>query len=148
MFFLSNPVPFNGQDYKKTKGTGTSDQLLFTFQSKFRKLLYFFIILSFLKKIRKSKRLKHTGSFHINSTNDLNHVTKFDETWLTALFLRSERLFKRYHCLKFFHFCILLVFISLKLCQKLKIKTLITLKPFKVLSWNFNWVFHIWPWSK
>ena len=129
------------------------------FQSKFRKLLYFFIILSFLKKLGSTKRLKHTGSFHINSTNDLNHdVTKFDETWLIALFLRSEWLlkisncydvyFKRYHCLKFFHFCILLVFRSLKLCQKLKIKTLITLEPFKVLSWNFNWVFHIWPWSK
>ena len=31
------------------------------------------------------------GSFHINSTNDLNHdVTKFDETWLVASFLRFE----------------------------------------------------------
>ena len=50
--------------------------------------------------------------------------------------------------MKFFHFCILLGFISLKLHQKLKIKTLITLEPFKVLSWNFIWVFHILPWSK
>ena len=32
--------------------------------------------------------------------------------------------------------------------QKLKIKTLITFKPFKVFSWNFKWFFHIWPWWK
>ena len=29
LFFLSNPVPFNGQSYKKQKGVGTSDQSLF-----------------------------------------------------------------------------------------------------------------------
>ena len=28
LFFLSNPVPFNGQSYQKQKGPGTSDQLL------------------------------------------------------------------------------------------------------------------------
>ena len=28
-FFLPNPVPFNRQNDKKQKGTGTSDQLLF-----------------------------------------------------------------------------------------------------------------------
>ena len=27
-FFLSNPVPFNGQSYQKQKGSGTGDQLL------------------------------------------------------------------------------------------------------------------------
>ena len=27
--FLSNPVPFNGQNYHKQKGPGTSDQSLF-----------------------------------------------------------------------------------------------------------------------
>ena len=26
LFFLSNPVPFNGQSYQKQKGPGTSDQ--------------------------------------------------------------------------------------------------------------------------
>ena len=52
------------------------------------------------------------------------------------------------HCLKFFHFCIFLGFMSLKLHQKLaKDKNFDNLlEPFKVLSWNFNWVFHIWPW--
>ena len=38
LFFLSNPVPFNGQNYKKQKGPGTSDQLLFRLQNKLRKI--------------------------------------------------------------------------------------------------------------
>ena len=38
-FFLSNPVPFNGQNYQKQKGPGTSDQLLFRLRNKFRKIL-------------------------------------------------------------------------------------------------------------
>ena len=38
LFFLSNPVPFNGQSYQKEKGPGTSDQSLFRLQNKFRKI--------------------------------------------------------------------------------------------------------------
>ena len=38
LFFLLNPVPFNGQSYQKQKGPGTSDQLLFRLQKKFRKI--------------------------------------------------------------------------------------------------------------
>ena len=38
LFFLSNPVPFNGQIYQKQKGSGTSDQLLFRLQKKFTKV--------------------------------------------------------------------------------------------------------------
>ena len=37
LFFLSNPVPFNRQNYQKQKGPGTSDQSLFRLQNKFRK---------------------------------------------------------------------------------------------------------------
>ena len=37
LFFLLNPVPFNRQNYQKQKGPGTSDQLLFRLQNKFRK---------------------------------------------------------------------------------------------------------------
>ena len=37
-FFLSNPVPFNGKNYQKQKGPGTSDQLLFRLRNKFRKI--------------------------------------------------------------------------------------------------------------
>ena len=38
VFFLSNPVPFNGQIYQKQKGPGTSNQSLFRLQNKFRKI--------------------------------------------------------------------------------------------------------------
>ena len=37
-FFLSNPVPFNGQNNQKQKAPGTSDQSLFRLQNKFRKV--------------------------------------------------------------------------------------------------------------
>ena len=40
LFFLSNPVPFNGQDYEKLKGPGISDQLLVRFQTSLEKFLY------------------------------------------------------------------------------------------------------------
>ena len=36
LFFLSDPVPFNGQKYQKQKGPGTSHQFLFRSQNKFR----------------------------------------------------------------------------------------------------------------
>ena len=36
--FLSNPVPFNRQNYQKLKGPGSSDQSLFRLQNKFRKI--------------------------------------------------------------------------------------------------------------
>ena len=38
IFFLSNPVPFNGQSYQKQKRPGTSNQSLFRLQNKFRKI--------------------------------------------------------------------------------------------------------------
>ena len=37
-FVLSNPVPFNRQNYQKQKGPGTSDQRLFRLHNKFRKI--------------------------------------------------------------------------------------------------------------
>ena len=37
-FFHSNPVRFNGQDFEKQKGPGTSDQSLFKLQDKLRKI--------------------------------------------------------------------------------------------------------------
>ena len=43
LFFLSNPVPFNGQNYKKQKRSGTSDKSLFRLQSKFKNILLFVI---------------------------------------------------------------------------------------------------------
>ena len=38
LFFLLNPVPFNGQNCQKQKGPGTSDQSFFRLQNKFRKI--------------------------------------------------------------------------------------------------------------
>ena len=38
LFFLSTPVPFNGQSHQKQKGTGTSDQSLFRLETKFREI--------------------------------------------------------------------------------------------------------------
>ena len=38
LFYLSNPVSFNGQNYQKQKGPGNSDQLLFRLQKKFTKI--------------------------------------------------------------------------------------------------------------
>ena len=38
LIFLSNPVPFNRQNYQKQKGCGTSDQSLFRLRNKFRKI--------------------------------------------------------------------------------------------------------------
>ena len=46
--FLSNLVSFNGQDYKKQKGNGPSDKLLFSLQSKFRKILL--LVMYYLNK--------------------------------------------------------------------------------------------------
>ena len=38
LFFLLNPVPFNGQNCQKQKGPGTSDQSFFRLKNKFRKI--------------------------------------------------------------------------------------------------------------
>ena len=48
LFFISNPVPFNGQSYQKQKGFGTSNQLLFRLQNKVRKILL--LVVYFLTK--------------------------------------------------------------------------------------------------
>ena len=38
LFFLLNPAPFSGQNIKKQKEPGTSDQSLFRLRNKFRKI--------------------------------------------------------------------------------------------------------------
>ena len=49
LFFPSNPVTFNGQNYKKQKGPRTSDQLLFRLLNKFRKMLL--LVMYYMTKI-------------------------------------------------------------------------------------------------
>ena len=48
LFFLSNPVPFNSQNYKKQKGLGTSDQSLLRLRNNFRKNLL--LVMYYLSK--------------------------------------------------------------------------------------------------
>ena len=57
LFILSNPVPFNEQDYQKQKGLVTSDQSLFRLQSKFRKA--FSIVLEGLSLGEKTKNSRN-----------------------------------------------------------------------------------------
>ena len=52
LFFLPNPVPFNGKRYQKQKGCGTSVQSLFRLCNKFRKipLLVIYYLTKFVSK--------------------------------------------------------------------------------------------------
>ena len=43
LFFILNPIPFNGQSYQKQKGSGTSAQSLCRSRKKFRKIPLFVI---------------------------------------------------------------------------------------------------------
>ena len=43
LFFLSNSVSFNGQNYQKQKGPGASDQSLFRLRNKFKNIPLFVI---------------------------------------------------------------------------------------------------------
>ena len=43
LFFLSNPVFFNGQNYQKQKGSGTSDQSLIRLENNFKNITLFII---------------------------------------------------------------------------------------------------------
>ena len=52
-FIFSNPVLFNGPNYQKQKGPGTSDQSLFKLGNKFRKspLLVMYYLTKFYDEI-------------------------------------------------------------------------------------------------
>ena len=43
LFFLSSPVPYNGQSYKKQRGSGTSDQSLFKLRNSLKNIPLFVI---------------------------------------------------------------------------------------------------------
>ena len=47
LFFLSNPVPFNGQSYQKQKASGAGDQSLLSLRNKFKNVCLFFIYILF-----------------------------------------------------------------------------------------------------
>ena len=44
LFFLSNPVTFNGQSFQKLKGSGTRDLLLIRLRNKFTKIYVSYIL--------------------------------------------------------------------------------------------------------
>ena len=48
LFFLLNPVSFNGQSYQKRKGPGTSDHSLFRLQNKFT--MIYLLVMYYLTK--------------------------------------------------------------------------------------------------
>ena len=54
LFFLSNPVSFNGQSYQKEKRPGTSDLSLFTLQNKFTKISL--LVIYYLTKFDNTKQ--------------------------------------------------------------------------------------------
>ena len=57
LFFLSNPVSFNGQNYQKQKGPGTSDQLLLRLQKQAQKnsfVSFLFYLNSFIPLLKIS----------------------------------------------------------------------------------------------
>ena len=55
LFFLSNPIPFNRQDYEKQKGPRSKNQLLFRLQSKFRKIP--FLVMYYLAKFDEVQKM-------------------------------------------------------------------------------------------
>ena len=54
LFFLSNPMPFNEQSYKKQRRPGTSDQSLSRLQNKFGKIAL--LAIYYLTKFEDDKK--------------------------------------------------------------------------------------------
>ena len=79
IFFLSNPVPFNGQSYQKQMGPGTSNQSLFRLQNKFRKipLLVIYHLTQFDDIIKSSFRVipKITSANLCKPIHNINYST-------------------------------------------------------------------------
>ena len=67
LFFLSNPVLFNVQDYEKQKRCGTSDQFPFKLPKKFRKIP--FLMVYYLTKFDD---LIWSGFWHIPKITSAN----------------------------------------------------------------------------
>ena len=77
LFFLSNSVLFNGQDYKKQEGPGTCDQLLFRLQEKFRQIP--FLVRYYLTKSDDVTVFEIFQKLHhlIYATNSWHHYSTF-----------------------------------------------------------------------
>ena len=64
LFFLSNPVPFNGQSYQKQKGPETSDQSFFRLRITFRKIPL--LVTYYLTKFNDIHNIKQLWSYFKN----------------------------------------------------------------------------------
>ena len=61
LFFLSNSVHFNRQNYQKQKGPGTSDQSLFRLRNKFRKIPL--LVMYYLTKFDIKRFLSYSKNY-------------------------------------------------------------------------------------
>ena len=79
LFFLSNSVPFNRQNYQQLKGPGTSNQSLFRLRNKFRKtpLLVMYYLANFDDIISSGfcAILKITSANLCKPIYDINYFT-------------------------------------------------------------------------
>ena len=79
LFFLSNPVPFNGQSHQKQKGSGTTAQSFFRSRNKFRKIPLFAIhyLTKFDDEMESSFWIiaRITSANLCKSINDINYST-------------------------------------------------------------------------
>ena len=75
LFFLSNPVSFNGQNYQKQKGSETSYQSLFRLRNKFRNIPLF--IIYYLTKLDDVIKNSFWVIPKITSANFFNFLSNF-----------------------------------------------------------------------
>ena len=98
LFFLLNPVPFNGQNYQNQKGPRTSDPLLFRLQNKFRKipLLVMYYLTEFYDVIYSGFRviLKITLENLCKSIHDIINYSTSINGFVTGIVIKS------WHCHK------------------------------------------------
>ena len=93
LFFLSNPVPFNGQNYQNQKRPRTSDPLLFRLQNKFRKipLLVMYYLTKFYDVIYSGFRviLKITLENLCKSIHDIINYSTFINGFVIGIVIKS-----------------------------------------------------------
>ena len=67
LFFLSNPVPFNGQSYQKQKGSGTSHRSFFRLRDKRQSLYWLHIVWRFVFELFEKLHLQIYASQFMTS---------------------------------------------------------------------------------
>ena len=82
LFFLPNPVPFNGQSYQKQKGPGTSAQSLFRLRKKFSKDSFISYLTKFddVELFQKLHLQIYASQFMTSQINPLSFVLLYLES--------------------------------------------------------------------